>query len=356
MAAVETACGSSHVESRVLSFTKADKDRILQNFPEKIAVSVSGFGGQEFPLRPYIKAILDQIQPPAVKITIAVRGEPDDVDSIEIDDILLKVTGATAGTFKIGDTAIAYSFDADILPGETVLETCECEEGGEGHRKSRTFACTWDIEISVEPGIAGVYEIEEFEITVASPCICPGRAFEVDESEDGEFEDERNSNDDHGDDDGHGTTTNARARRKSPARRKPKAAANGAAGRSRSCWRIHASKLSDSHISPPAGSTSPRTRGEVPSARGPFPYLSEGDARRDHFRAPKPAPIVAVTKARSAPARLAPACRPASVLVAAPAAWPIMASSATMAAPAIQRSRRSGHQWSIMNVVRAAAT
>jgi hypothetical protein len=222
MAAVETACGSSHVESRVLSFTKADKDRILQNFPEKIAVSVSGFGGQEFPLRPYIKAILDQVQPPAVKITIAVRGEPDDVDSIEIDDILLKVTGATAGTFKIGDTAIAYSFDADILPGETVLEACECEEGGEGHRKSRTFACTWDIEISVEPGIAGVYEIEEFEITVASPCICPDRAFEVDESEDGEFEDERNSDDDHGDDDGHGDDDEREGKKKKSGKKKAK--------------------------------------------------------------------------------------------------------------------------------------
>jgi hypothetical protein len=119
MAPVEVACGQSHLETRPLSFTKADKDRIVQNFPDKITVSVPGFGAQELPLRPLVKGMLDQVQPPAVKIAIAVRGEPEDVDTLEIDDVLFKVVGTTAGSFKVGDTAIAYTFDADILPGDT---------------------------------------------------------------------------------------------------------------------------------------------------------------------------------------------------------------------------------------------
>jgi hypothetical protein len=191
MAPVEVACGKFHLETRPLSFTKADKDRIAQSFPEKITVSVPGFGTQELPLRPLVKSILDQVQPPAVKIAIAVRGEPDDVDTLEIDDVLFKVVGTTAGSFKVGDTAIAYTFDADILPGDMAVEPCTCEDG-EGRRRSRSFTCTWDIEISIDPGVAGVYEVEEFEITVVSPCVAPDRTFEIDEVDAGLFDPDDN--------------------------------------------------------------------------------------------------------------------------------------------------------------------
>jgi hypothetical protein len=192
MAPVEVACGQVHLETRPLSFTKADKDRIAQSFPEKITVSVPGFGAQELALRPLVKSMLDQVQPPAVKIAIAVRGEPDDVDTFEIDDVQFKVLGTTAGSFKVGDTAIAYTFDADILPGDTTTEPCTCEDGGEGRRRSRTFTCTWDIEISIDPGVAGVYEVEEFEITVVSPCVAPDRTFEIDEVDAGLFDPDDN--------------------------------------------------------------------------------------------------------------------------------------------------------------------
>jgi hypothetical protein len=188
MAPVEVACGQIHLETRPLSFTKADKDRIVQSFPEKITVAVPGFGTQDVPLRPLVKGILDQVQPPTVKLAIAVRGDADDVDTIEIDDIQFKVVGTTAGSFKVGDTAIAYTFDADILPGETTTEPCTCEDGGDGRHRSRTFTCTWDIEISIDPGVAGVYEVEEFEIAVVSPCVCPDRTFEIEEADAGLFD------------------------------------------------------------------------------------------------------------------------------------------------------------------------
>jgi hypothetical protein len=188
MAPVEVACGQMHLETRPLSFTKADKERIAQSFPDKITVSVPGFGTQELALRPLLKSILDQVQPPAVKIAIAVRGEADEVDTLEVDDVLFKVVGTTAGSFKVGDTAIAYTFDADILPGETIVEPCTCEDGSDGRRRSRTFTCTWDIEISIDPGVAGVYEVEEFEITVISPCVCPDRTFEIEEADSGLFD------------------------------------------------------------------------------------------------------------------------------------------------------------------------
>jgi hypothetical protein len=187
MAPVEVACGHTHLEIRTLSFTKADKDRIAQNFPDKITVSVPGFGIQELALRPLVKSMLDQVQSPAVKIAIAVRGEADEIDSLEIDDVLFKVVGTTAGSFKVGDTSVAYTFDADILPGDTTVESCTCEDGVEGRRRSRTFTCTWDIEIAIDPGVAGVYEVEEFEITVISPCVCPDRTFEIEEADAGLF-------------------------------------------------------------------------------------------------------------------------------------------------------------------------
>jgi hypothetical protein len=112
-----------------------DRERIAQNFPDKIAVSVAGFGGQEFPLRPYIKTILDQVSLPILRIGIAVRGEPDDIDTIEIDDIQIKVTGTASGAFKVANAEITYAFDVDIMPSETTVEDCEC--GGRGVRRRR---------------------------------------------------------------------------------------------------------------------------------------------------------------------------------------------------------------------------
>jgi hypothetical protein len=195
MAAIEIECGKAHTEKRMLSFSEADRDRIVQNFPDTIEVSGAVSGGQEFALRPYIKTILDQVQPPTLKIGVAVRGDADDLDSIEIDDIQLKVTGNTSGTFKVADVEISYAFDADILPSEMSTQACECKHG-EGRRRSRTFKCTWDIEISIEPGIGGIYEIEEFEITVTSPCDCSDHEFEEAESEGDEPDDDEDDEDD----------------------------------------------------------------------------------------------------------------------------------------------------------------
>jgi hypothetical protein len=200
MGPIEVECGKSHTERQTLSFTKADKDRILQKFPDKIVVSVAGFGPQEYPLRPYVKAILDQVEPPELKVSFAVRGEPDDIDTIEIDDVEMKVIGTTSGTFKVGDVGIDYAFDADILPGEITIETCECEHGGEGQRMSRTFKCTWELEVSIDPGTSGVYEVEEFDIVVTSPCDCPD-AYEADDDEHGDDHDDEDEDDDEDDED-----------------------------------------------------------------------------------------------------------------------------------------------------------
>ena len=41
MAAVVVEFGQSHTEKRSLSLTRPDKDRILQNFPEKISVDLT---------------------------------------------------------------------------------------------------------------------------------------------------------------------------------------------------------------------------------------------------------------------------------------------------------------------------
>ena len=226
MASIEIECGHSHTERRDLSFTKADSDRIAQNFPDKIAVSVAGFGGQEFPLRPYIKTILDQVTLPTLRIGVAVRGEPDDINSIEIDDIETKVMGTTSGAFKVANVEITYAFAVDVMPSEASIEACGCEEGGEGQRKSRTFKCIWEIEISIDPGLAGVYEIEEFEITVTSPCLCPDHEHDTesegdeleedehDEADDDEDEHDDRDPDDDDDDDGKGNKKSGKKKSK----------------------------------------------------------------------------------------------------------------------------------------------
>ena len=190
MAAVVVEFGQSHTEKRSLSLTRADKDRILQNFPEKISVSVPGFGAQEFPLRAQVKSVLDQIQPPVTKATFEVRGSAEDPDTIMINNTRLKVLGVRAGTFEVLNASVAYEFDADIEAEGTTVETCTCEDGREGEQVSRNFKLVWTIAIDIEPGIGGEFEIEEVDIPIMAPCSCQEAEAELVEAEEHEPEEQ----------------------------------------------------------------------------------------------------------------------------------------------------------------------
>jgi hypothetical protein len=206
MAAVVVEFGQSHTEKRSLSLTRADKERILQNFPEKISVSVPGFGPQEFPLRAQVKSVLDQIQPPVAKATFEVRGSADDPDTIMINNTRLKVLGVRAGSFDVLDASVAYEFDADIEPEGATVETCTCDDGREGQQVSRTFKLVWTIAIDIEPGIGGEFEIEEVDIPIMAPCSCPEaeaeaelvEAEEQEPEEQADDEEEREDNEERG--------------------------------------------------------------------------------------------------------------------------------------------------------------
>jgi hypothetical protein len=190
MAAVVVEFGQSHTEKRSLSLTRADKDRILQNFPDKISVSVPGFGAQEFPLRAQLKSVLDQIQPPVAKATFEVRGSAEDPDTIMINNTRLKVLGVRAGSFEILNASVAYEFDADIETEGTTVETCTCDDGREGEQVSRNFKLVWTIAIDIEPGIGGEFEIEEVDIPIMAPCSCPQAEAELVEAEEHEPEEQ----------------------------------------------------------------------------------------------------------------------------------------------------------------------
>jgi hypothetical protein len=165
--------GQARTEKRSLSLSRADKDRILQNFPEKIAVAVQGFGNQEFPLRAQVKGFLDAIQPPTVKATFEVRGKPDDVASVTIDNTRIKVIGVYAGSFDILNASVAYQFDVDVESDGPTIEACTGDDGREGQRAERVFKLIWTIDIEIEPGVGGTFEIEEIEIPIEAPCCCP---------------------------------------------------------------------------------------------------------------------------------------------------------------------------------------
>lgn len=165
--------GESRREQHALSLTKAGKDRILQNFPEKIAVSVPGFGPQDFPLRVFVKSLLDQVQPPAAHMTFAVDGDAEEIDELTIENTRLKVIGPSAGSFKVVDAEVAYAFDIEAEAGPTETVGCNCDDGRDGEQRARSFKFTWQIEIAIDPGISGTFEIEEFEVAIETPCVCP---------------------------------------------------------------------------------------------------------------------------------------------------------------------------------------
>jgi hypothetical protein len=190
MAAVVVEFGQAHTEKRSLSLTRADKERILQNFPEKISVSIPGFGAQEYPLRLQVKSFLDQIQPPVAKVTFEVDGNADDPDTIMINNTRLKVLGVRAGSFEVLNASVAYEFDADIEAEGTTVEACTCDDGREGQQVSRTFRLVWTIAIDIDPGIGGEFEVEEVEIPIMAPCMCPEGETEEVALEDQEHEEQ----------------------------------------------------------------------------------------------------------------------------------------------------------------------
>ena len=166
--------GRSRTERRALGLTRADKDRILQNFPDKIAVAVSGFGPQDYPLRSHVKAFLDGIQPPSAKLTFEVEGNGVDAELTLVENPQLKVIGVTSGEFVVAETTVAYRFDADLEADGIQLNPCKSPDGREGVQPSRRFRLVWDIEIEISPGIGGVFEVDETEIVVTAPgCFFP---------------------------------------------------------------------------------------------------------------------------------------------------------------------------------------
>lgn len=174
MTEIEIELGETHIETVPMAFARADKDRILAHFPEKLSLTVPGFGASEFPLRAYVKTLFDQIEPPKVKISIAVSGdENDDIDDVAIEDAQAKLLGINAGNLHIGDTVVAYFFDVAINSGPSFTETCPCANDQEGQRQSRSFTVEWTIGVDIEPGIAGVFEVGSNELMVATPCLCP---------------------------------------------------------------------------------------------------------------------------------------------------------------------------------------
>jgi hypothetical protein len=191
MAPIVVEFGQARTEKRSLSLSRADKDRILQNFPEKIAVSVPGFGNQEFPLRAQVKGFLDGIQPPSVKVTFEVRGKPDDVASVTIENTRVKVIGVYAGSFNILNASVGYQFDADIESDGPTIEPCMGDDVREGQRVERLFKLIWTIDIDIEPGIGGTFEVEEIEIPIEAPvCWLPEEAAQSAEPEEVEPRDE----------------------------------------------------------------------------------------------------------------------------------------------------------------------
>jgi hypothetical protein len=124
-------------------------------------------------LRAQVKAFLDHIQAPTVKATFEVSGKPDDVASVAIQNTDIKVLGVHAASFNVLDARVAYQFDVDVESEGPTIESCGYEGGRAGQRVERTFKLIWTIEIEIEPGIGGTFEIEEVEIAIEAPCCCP---------------------------------------------------------------------------------------------------------------------------------------------------------------------------------------
>jgi hypothetical protein len=198
MAAIIVELGHEHTIRRPLSLSRSVKDRIVQNFPEKIAVAVPGFGAQEFALRAYVKSFLEGVPAPTLKATVAVIGTAANVDAASIEVIDLRVIGTNAGSFSAADAKVSYAFDADVEPAAYAVTDCAGPQGVAGRQRSRAFKFIWEIAIEIAPGVSGVYEIDEFEVTVATPCCVPpppvaaeseedeGEGAEVDEAGDDE--------------------------------------------------------------------------------------------------------------------------------------------------------------------------
>ena len=182
--------GETRVERIALSLTRADKDRILQNFPEKIAVSVPNFGTQEYPLRSFVKSFLDQVQLPSVKVTFEVRGQEGDAALSEVSASGLQVFGTSGGSFMIADTHVSYEFDAEIRGNNIAMEFCTCPEGEGGQQASRKFTISWLIEIALEPGVSGLYEVADIDLMVMAPCCCLSIDETVEDDDDEDDEDD----------------------------------------------------------------------------------------------------------------------------------------------------------------------
>lgn len=155
-----------------LKLTKQEIDSYLSHFPDKITIDLPVIGKTEFTIRPYVKALLENIPSPTLKLRFKARGNCDDFAAIKIENTFKEVIDSSGANFQVLGIGISYTYDAEIDDDDDpVIVKCKCKQRN-GKQWQRTFHVEWYLDISMNPGIQGKYLIDDFDIVVSACCCC----------------------------------------------------------------------------------------------------------------------------------------------------------------------------------------
>jgi hypothetical protein len=175
--------GMTGTESYTLELDKSDKDDIIKQVPDSIPFNVSGLFTVNIPIdpRPAVRQVLDHLPSPKVKCRFQVKGSCKDFDAIEIECVSYKILGTHQYNIQVVNVGATAKLYAEVDAEEYYNQKCKKKDQA-GLQKRRKFHVTWYMDLEVNPGFAGTYPLDEFDVIVSCPC-CPGAVEEEEEDD-----------------------------------------------------------------------------------------------------------------------------------------------------------------------------
>ncbi len=189
---VDVGCNSTKEFRDTYKIEESDIASLIKGIPEEVEVpkSVPLIGGTKIRVKENVKTLLDGIKDnplqPCLIVRFTVQGNCDGFDNTTIEAASHRITGCKSGSVTVAGVGIDISLDADISPEQMVVEECKCGNGTDGERHKRMFHITWTMNLSINPGVGGTFDVAEYDVAVYS-CCCQN----FDDDDDGDDEEEQ---------------------------------------------------------------------------------------------------------------------------------------------------------------------
>ncbi len=163
--------GDTETVSDSYALTKAEKDGIARNIPEKITIDFF-LGSTDIAVRKPLRDLLDNLPSPTFDADFTVEGDCENLDTTVIECTAEEMTGTHTGQLQVAGVGATFSYRARVVARRYSTKSCKCPDGTNGRRRERLFEIRWFLDVDINPGVGGSYKLDTRTATISTPCCC----------------------------------------------------------------------------------------------------------------------------------------------------------------------------------------